>query len=632
MQLKFTEEAPPAKLPRSRAAFASAIVFILVAFARIVYVSLYAAPLPFWDQWDELDRQIRPWFSGTWHALQLFAPHNQHRIAFTRAISLLLAGANGHVFDNLVEAYANAFIYAVLWAVLYALLVHRDTSRARSRLIALVVVVLGVLPFDWENTLIGFQNQFYIMALLAVVLVGIAAYRDLSIRTILLLTVLAVASLFTMGSGLLAAPAACFALLLCAWRKPIARLRLLGAFCSMGLVTVVGLVLLKNGIPVESLRASGILDFLKGVLVAMTWPLYSRPSTATRWLFAVLLWAPSAAWLWRFFRTQRAEANEVFAVSLVGWVFLQCLAIAYSRGHDISSLYSRYSEIAALGLAANAWLALKLAARRPDARWEKFVIGIAAALVAWIFWHRTPGDLSSMKERRAFAIIETRNVQHYVAGFPLPAVPEGSLALPYPRVQRLRSLLDSKEIRALLPPAAFLPGDNPNRQASLSGIAAEMQTSIRRWFPKSVWNVGNNKLEMLTPLPFRLYKKIVPSHANNAQCSLDAINGQPAVTAKPIHRSAGVTFGGWMGNGRGQAVAKGIFVLEGTQKSYAALFVTGVPRPDVAKALRSEAMARSGYNLTATLGGVEAGTYSLFVADPVDPSVLCDLHRAVTLH
>lgn len=607
------------------------LVFALVAVARIIYVSLYAAPLPFWDQWDELDRQIRPWFSGTWHALQLFAPHNQHRIAFTRAISLLLAGANGHVFDNLVEAYASAFIYAVLWAVLYALLVHHDTSRARSSLIALAVVVLGVLPFDWENTLIGFQNQFYIMALLAVVLVGIAAYRDLSIGTILLLTVLAVASLFTMGSGLLAAPAVCFALLLWACRKPVPRPRLFVALGSMVLTTVAGLVLLKDGSPVESLRATGALDFLRGLLVAMMWP-SQQPSFAPWWMFAALLWAPSAAWLWRFFRTRRAEANEVFAVSLAGWVFLQYVAIAYSRGHDISSLSSRYSEIAALGIAANAWLALKLAARRPDARWPQVAIGVAAVLVGWVFWYRTPGDLASMKERYAYAIIETRNVQHYLAGFPLPAVPESSLALPYPKVQRLRSLLDSKEIRALLPPAAFLPGDNPHRQASLSGIAAKMQTSIRRWFPKSVWNAGNNKLEMLTPSPFRSYKKIVPSHASNAQCSLDAINGQPAVTAKPIPRSAGVTFGGWMGNGRGQAVAKGIFVLEGTQKSYAAPFVTGVLRPDVAKALQSEAMARSGYNLTTTLGSVEAGTYSLFVADPIDPSVLCDLHRAVTVH
>lgn len=620
-----------AKGRRATALLLPILVFAIVAVARIIYVSLYAAPLPFWDQWDELDRQIRPWFDGTSHILQLFEPHNQHRIAFTRIISLLLASANGRVFDNLVEAYANAFIYAALWAVLYPLLVHRDTSQARSRLGALVVVVLGVLPFDWENTLIGFQNQFYIMGLLAVATIGVAAYRRLSVGTIFLLTLLAGASLFTMGSGLLAAPAACFALLLCTWRKPAPWSRLLVALSSMALITVAGLILLKDGTPVESLRATGVLDFLRGLLVAMTWPLHSRPSSAARWIFAVLLWAPGALWLWCFYRTRRAEANEVFAVSLAGWVFLQCMAIAYSRGHDASSLSSRYSEIAALGLAANAWLALKLAARWPDAHWAKFAIGAAVVLVGWIFWQRTPGDLSSMKERHTFAIIETRNVQHYLAGLPLPAVPEGSLAMPYPKVQRLRSLLDNPEIRALLPPAAF-PQPAPSRHAPLSAFAAAIQNSIRAWFPKSVWSVGAHELEMLTPSAFRSYNSPAPSHASNPQCSLDAINGQPAVAAKPIPRSGGVTFGGWMGDGRGQFVAKGLLILKGADHSYAVPFVTGTSRPDVAKAWNSQAMARSGYNLTATLNGVEAGTYSLLVTDSADPSVWCDLRRTLIVY
>lgn len=630
MQTQLAQEAPSARPPGSRIIVASTIVFVIVGLARIVYVSLYASPLPFWDQWDELDRQIRPWFNGTWHTLQLFAPHNQHRIAFTRVISLLLASANGHVFDNLVEAYANAFIYAALWAMLYALLVHRDTSQTRSRLIALAVVVLGALPFDWENTLIGFQNQFYIMELLAVVLVGIAAYRSLSAGSTLLLTLLAVASLFTMGSGLLAAPATCFALLLCAWREPVRWPQLFVAVGSMALITVVGLVLLTDGSPVESLRATGASDFLRGLLVAMMWP-SQQSSSAPWWMFATFLWAPSAVWLWSFFRTRRAEANEVFAVSLAGWVFLQCMAVAYSRGHDISSLSSRYSEIAALGIAANTWLALKLIARRPDARWAQFAIGAAAVLVGWVFWHRTPGDLASMKERHAFAIIETRNVQHYLAGFPLAAVPESSLALPYPKVERLRSLLDSQEIRALLPPAAF-PRPDPSRHAPLSAFAAMIQRSIRGWFPISVWNVGANELEMLTPSAFHWYKSPIPSHPNNTQCSLDAINGQPAATAKPVFRSRGVTFGGWMGNGRGHFVAKGLLILKGADHSYAVPFATGTSRPDVAKAWNSEAMARSGYNLTATLDGVTTGTYSLLVADFADPAIWCDLHRTLTVY
>jgi hypothetical protein len=86
-----------------------------------------------------------------------------------------------------------------------------------------------------------------------------------------------------------------------------------------------------------------------------------------------------------------------------------------------------------------------------------------------------------------------------------------------------------------------------------------------------------------------------------------------------------------MGNGRGQFVAKGLFILKGTDHSYAVPFVTGISRPDVAKAWNSEAMARSGYNLTATLDGVTTDAYSLFVTDFAGPSVWCDLHRTLTV-
>jgi hypothetical protein len=607
-----------------------ALVFAGVAFAHFIYVSLYGASLPYWDQWDELDHQILPWFSGKWHFMQLFAPHMEHRVAFTRITSFVLATFNNHVFDNLIEAYANALIYGLLWGVLYALLVRNDANRAQHWLIALAAIALGALPFDWENTLIGFQNAFYFMELAAVVLIGIAAYRALSFGSIVLLALLAIASLFTMAPGLSAAPAAGAAILLCAWRKPDRDIRLPVALVMMALVTILGLALLKSVSAGESLHAEGFVDFARSLLVAMMWPLPSPPFNATRYVFAAILWAPSVVWLCVFFKTRRAETNEIFSASLAGWVLLQCAAIAYSRGHDMFSLPSRYSEITAIGLAANLWLALKLAGRRPPLRWIRFAIGTAAVLVGWVLWHRTPDDLASMRQRHVFTTIETQNVQRYLAGSPLPVLPVNSQDLPYPVAQRLRDLLDNAEMRHLLPPAAFPTTDSTDRQTPLSEAALAIQASVRGWFPKSAWNVETIGSTRPTPSMFHLYNTPITNHPYNAQCALDIIDGLPAANAVPRGYGTVATFGGWAGNGHGGLLKQPLLTLKGSKNSYEASITANVSRPDVAQAMNSAAMAKSGFNLTASLANVAPGKYALYIAEANETSA-CDLHRTLTV-
>lgn len=604
-------------------------VFAIVALARVVYVSLYGAALPFWDQWDELDRQIRPWFNGTWHFLQLFVPHGQHRIAFTRGISFLLASANRHVFDNLVEAYANVLIYACLWAMAYALLVRGNTSKARAWLVAIAIIALGALPFDWENTLVGFQNQFYLMELFAVVVIGIAAYRASSLGTVIAMTILALASVFTMGSGLLAAPAACIAVLMRAWCEPTRRRYALPALAALVLVTAFGLVLLLHSREHTGFGAQNFDQLITALLVVLMWPL-QHPLKVSHWLFAAMLWAPSVIWFVGYCRNRRGDADEIFAFSLAVWVLLQCLAIAEARGHDLRFLPSRYSEIPAIGIAANLWLALKLVSRTGARKHKAYGVALACgvALVGWTFWQRTPEDLQAMQQRHAFSTVETTNVRHYFAGQPLPLLPEGSLNLPYPSAARLRDLLDSAEIRALLPPSAFPPSD-PRRHAPLSALAAFLQRSVREWFPATAWVVSAHTLAVVTPSMFTPYPGPIPDKTVNTQCSLDAIDGRPAKGAETVAGNSAVLFQGWAGDGQDRPFGNGLFILKGTQGAYAAPLTTGAKRADVAKAFHNKAMAGSGFNLTAVTSQVPAGTYSLLVAGLGHPQAICDLHHVL---
>lgn len=124
---------------------------------------------------------------------------------------------------------------------------------------------------------------------------------------------------------------------------------------------------------------------------------------------------------------------------------------------------------------------------------------------------------------------------------------------------------------------------------------------------------------------------VIPSALTNKQCSLDEINGQPAGNAGVVASGSVAIFGGWAGNGQGQAAEQFALVLKGAQASFSAPLTTGVARPDVAKAWSSEGMTKSGYNISATLTGVTAGTYSLYVADPANLAADCDLHHTLTV-
>lgn len=511
------------------------LTFVAVTLTRIIYVSLYAMPIPFLDQWDELNTQFRPWLDGGWHFSRLFAPHAEHRVLFTRLVGMLLIAVNGHVFDNLVVAYANTFIYAGLWALVFALLTHNTTRNARLAVLAFVIV-LGVLPFDWENILVGFQNQFYFLELSAVALLGLAAWRDGSWQTLALLVLLALASLFTMASGLLAAPAVCAVVVLRTWRDRTRPAFLLSVILAMLAVTALGLVLLMHTQKNTAYNATGAVEFLRGWVTALMWPL--QPYNPSRVLFAAIVWSPLVIWMWRFGRARTADETTIFAAGLAIWVFLQCFAIGYSRGHGLKALAWRYTEIPALGLAANFTLALKLASGPAIA--SRRMIALAAivlvsATTGWIFYKRTPMDYSYMQQRYRYSQSETANVARYLAGHALPQLPSMDLDLPYPTAARLKQFLDMPGMRALLPPSLF-PSSQSRKHTPLSNLASGMQRFLRERFLATV-----DRPVARTPVAFKPYSSVLPDANTNRQCALDSINGHPAASMGPIDRHNTIT-------------------------------------------------------------------------------------------
>lgn len=436
-------------------------LFGLILAARAFYVSIYAEDLPYWDQWDaEADRLLRPWMEGNWHLANLFEPHAEHRIALTRLISLALFTANDHQWDNLVEAYANTMLYAAVYALLYWLLSRDNLDRRSLWANLLAVLTISVLPFSWENVVVGFQSQFYCMALGALALVALVIYRRLSRTNLAFLCMLGVMSLFTMAAGMLGCVAAAGAMLLrCARDMRTPRIALAVVAC-MAIVTALGLLLIPAVPSHVALKSIGIKEHMGSMLNALMWPLESYGgrnwSLLRRWLCVLVLWAPSLLWLIRFARFRRATDGELFAAGMMLWVALQAVAIAHSRGHGMVALSSRYMDLTAMGLILNAWFATRLvwppaSSSVPRGGLGK-AIAIGFALVAIVgLYRRTGADLQAVRERHHLTVVEMGHVRDYVrTGDPTQLV-QPFQHIPYPDADRLRSLLDNPTIHDMLP-------------------------------------------------------------------------------------------------------------------------------------------------------------------------------------
>ena len=151
-----------------RPGIAAVALLLLVAGTRLVLAAAYASPVPFWDQWDaEGANLLAPWLDGTLPASRWFDAHNEHRVLWTRLLTLGLFEANGGQWDNLVAALANCVFPGLLAALLYAGLHGGLASRSTRAVLFVGLMLLGVLPFGWENLVVGFQSQFFLMVLIA---------------------------------------------------------------------------------------------------------------------------------------------------------------------------------------------------------------------------------------------------------------------------------------------------------------------------------------------------------------------------------------------------------------------------------------------------------------------------------
>src|SRR5579864_4552316 len=133
--------------------------FVVIG-AKCWLVAHYGNPTPFWDEWDAEGASLFPkYLGGTLTFTDLIAPHNEHRILFTRLWALLLLVLQGY-WDPIAQMMANTLILGSMVAVLVAAF-RRILSPAYWTIFSFVTTLIFALPWTWGNSLWGFSSQWY---------------------------------------------------------------------------------------------------------------------------------------------------------------------------------------------------------------------------------------------------------------------------------------------------------------------------------------------------------------------------------------------------------------------------------------------------------------------------------------
>ncbi|NIJ40702.1 hypothetical protein FHS78_000978 [Parvibaculum indicum] len=457
-------------------------VFLVVLGSKLLFIQLFGSNLPFWDQWDaEGAGLFKPYLEGTLGPEHLFASHNEHRILFTRLLELAMLEATG-VWAPRLEMAVNAGLQSFFQTALLWILLRPLADRHRLVLTIFAAIFLTI-PFGWENTLSGFQSQFYFLFGFSILALWLSASAPAFGRNWLGGLVAGIAAYFSLSSGAMvfAALAAIHGFQLVAGPrsrtpKEIAGLVLEAALfvCAISYVA---------HIPAhERLQAHGLLDFLGAFTDVAGWP----------WggiVLAILINAPLLSILYKSWREPHPLSSFQWTLlAFAFWLGGQWITLAYGRAAGPTA--SRYRDTLLLGpllnMAAVLYLAqfetwrnksLDLYRKRISAlgpRRTRIAAGFLVLVVAGVVIAGYTDQYLQASERGYLLQVETGNVKAFLRTGDMGHLEnKPDLHIPYPDPQRLARLATDPTILSVLHP-------------DLTGRAFSDRLLLPHWLTESV--------------------------------------------------------------------------------------------------------------------------------------------------
>ena len=429
------------------------IVFVVVLVAELILVAGAGTDIPYQDQWALEGRQLYPaWVDGTWRPADIFAPHNEHRIAWTRALDLALFQLNGG-WDPLVQLAAGAVLRAAAAGLLAGLIAGRSGTKGTA-LIATGIAVAYLPHLAWQNVLWGFQSSVYfslLFSLGAFALLGEeAAPRGRQIAGL----ICGVAAQLAMGAGFLV-PWALLGLVALRMieRRRFEWTRIRAAWPAF--VLLVLMLYLRRGVAAHDvLRPASIVQFIVAFARAAAWPHVWTPVAAIG-LNLPLAWLVLA----RLARRRQAAPGEDFVLLLAGWAKTIVLAMAWTRGGSgefDGGIPSRYADFLVLLSISNAAAVVILVGEANERRTWARIGAIGWAVFFAVGWIGLSSEVMSRlilprwRDRDApvrvmVAFVRTRDAAVF-EGQPLLYVPDRDLGT-------VAAVLDDPRLRGKLPPS-----------------------------------------------------------------------------------------------------------------------------------------------------------------------------------
>jgi hypothetical protein len=429
--------------------------FLMLYGAKCWVVAGYGSDTPFGDQWRaEADLLFRPYLGGSLRVSDLFAHHNEHRILLTRLISLGELWANG-TWSPVLQMLVNALVHVTAVAAL-VVAVSRLLSTGALIAFVLFATVVAALPFGWENTLGGFQLQFYLLILLALsslfVLYDARAWSPRWFVGVLI----GVMSYFAMASGALtlAAAAALTLVQLIAARRTGVR-----EWAGLAGLAVVALVMILDVPAPVAAGAGSIEQAFAAAVKGASWPLAAHHwSTGAETIGAVLVQAPLIVMAVRLLRQRPDMSDRRWLLLGLGlWIALQLVAIAHSRGAAVTA--PRYLDLIVFGLLVNGACAFVLAQESQRSR-EFLAIGALGCWLIAVLYGGGQKALSflpaQLAEYAAAEQIRTDNLKAYLATGDFAHLRDKPpFHTPSAGPDHVAAMVSDPALRAVLPPSLF---------------------------------------------------------------------------------------------------------------------------------------------------------------------------------
>lgn len=421
---------------------------LIILGGKFMLIRSHGTDVPHWDAWIiEGESLIKPWVEDDLDFSVLYSNHNEHRPLFTRVWALGIFVLNGQ-WDARLEAVANTSLHIASALILFFLLSPLFRGWMKP-VLPLLLVLTFALPFNWENTLRGFQSQFAFLLLFTLVYLHGSLMRKSPGIGWWVAQFAGLATLLTAASGFVAAAVV---MIMLGFRAFVLRSGTRNDWATAAVaVIILGVgVLLRVPAPWhDSLRPDSFIAFLHSLTTLLAWPF-------PLFLVAPLMLAPVIILILNA-RSRPEHSEQILLVIALGvWTWIQTLGLAYSRGGFLLGYSSRYGDLLAIGVIASA-AALAILLGTPGER--KRMNGLlilaacwAALAVSGVFYQSFWRERQHLKDLKRIHPIQIGLIRDFIVnGNPAILEDQPFLHIPFPEADRLAGLLADSTIRSTLP-------------------------------------------------------------------------------------------------------------------------------------------------------------------------------------